>query len=260
MKSAAEQSPGLGSSRAAAGGRTPHALVLFDIDGTLVTTGGAGMAAMVHAGRELFGEGFTAEGIDFAGRLDPLIMPDMLRKIGLTPTRENLAAFREAYSKRLPIELNARAERARALPGVHGVLAELYKTEGVALGLVTGNFATTGSMKLATCGIDHTRFVHNGWGDADGHGIEGERAPTRDALPRHAIGHFEGVYGVRPEGRRVVVIGDTPHDVRCGKVNGCRTLAVATGKSSVEQLAASGADLALADLSDVSRVAEFLLA
>ncbi|MGQ0627491.1 MAG: HAD family hydrolase [Phycisphaerales bacterium] len=238
---------------------TPSRLILWDIDGTLVTTGGAGMAAMVDAGVALFGPTFSADGIDFAGRLDTLIMPDMLRRIGMTPTRESLARFRAGYGERLPGALAAKADRARALPGVLELVDRFHNDPRVAQGIVTGNFAETGVMKLTACGLDPRRFEHNGWGDAAGDGADGSPAPSRDLLPPFALASFAHRHGRHPVRGGAVVIGDTVHDVRCGRVNGCRTIGVATGRTSVEDLAAAGADLALPDLGAVGRIIDFVL-
>src|SRR5579862_7389609 len=127
-------------------------LIFFDIDATLITTGGVGIKAMVQAGRELFGPGFTADGISFAGRLDPLIMADMLARSGCRVSTANLKAFRAAYTRHLPTFLAAGS--GRSLPGVTPLVSRLVATEGVVLGLLTGNFAETGLMKLTACGID----------------------------------------------------------------------------------------------------------
>ena len=239
---------------------TPRDLILFDIDGTLIKTGGAGIIAMERAACQLFGQPVNCEGIEIAGRLDTLIMPDMLRKCGREVTRDQLRTFRAGYGRHLGIALKEQGARCQALPGVLEILSVLRANPGVALGLVTGNFSETGSMKLAACGIDPGWFIHNGWGDGDGHGAhDEERPPTRDALPCVAMTHFHKHHGRAPDPARVVVIGDTPHDVRCGQVNGCRTIAVATGKSSEDDLRQAGAGLVVRDLSDVAGVLEWML-
>src|SRR5262245_27525801 len=100
-------------------------LIFFDIDATLITTGGAGIRAMVDAGRELFGPRFTAEGIRFAGRLDPLILDDMLALSGVEVSRANLDALRAAYPRHLERELAKGS--GRALPGVLPLLDALER-------------------------------------------------------------------------------------------------------------------------------------
>ena len=221
----------------------PSVLILLDIDSTLVTTGGSGLAAMEETGRELVGPEFSEKGVDFAGRLDTLIIPELLTRHGVRPTREALAAFRSTYARRLPRHLERNRDKARALPGALKSVRLLHASARVAMGLVTGNFAETGAMKLRACGFDPAWFAFSGWGDADGDGAqeaEQGRSPTRDALPRIAAEHFERHHGRKPS--RVVVVGDTPHDIRCAKVNGFVGCGVATGHFSIEQLRACGAD------------------
>lgn len=227
-------------------------LVLFDIDGTLITTGGVGIRAMVAAGRELFGQGFTADGIVFAGRLDPLILTDMFRLSGVPTTPENFAAIRRAYAKYLTTEL-ANSTAKRALPGVHDLVASLRRDTSATLGLLTGNFAETGSMKLRACGIEPDHFPIQAWGDESPHD-----PPARNHLPPIAIERDRSRRGRRLPGHAVTIIGDTPHDVACAKAHGCRSLAVATGRSTHAELAAAGADLVATDLSDTAAMLTWL--
>src|SRR5436190_147149 len=124
-------------------------LVLLDIDMTMITTGGSGMKAMADAGRELFGAGFTTDSIDFAGRLDPLIVGEMLLVNGLADTPEHRQRFRIAYREHLHRRL-AQPGIGRSLPGVLQLIDALPR-QGAILGLLTGNFEETGSMKLRAC-------------------------------------------------------------------------------------------------------------
>lgn len=230
-------------------------LTLFDIDATLLVTGGAGMAAMRQAGEALFGHGFTVDGLDFSGRLDPLLMAELLELNGRPASRETLRTFRERYV----VELHNSAERnggrlGRALPGVHDLLARLRESNRP-FGLLTGNFAETGALKLRCCGIDPGWFDPAVWGDESPHD-----EPRRDHLPAVAIQRLKVRTGVDLPADRVTIVGDTPHDVRCARVNGCRSVGVATGKYSMELLRQSGADIVLPDLSDVGGVLEILCA
>ena len=222
-------------------------LVLFDIDMTMITTSRAGMAAMTDAGRELFGDDFNTDWLEFAGRLDPLLVMDIHRSRGHEHTAEGEARFRSLYAKHLGVRLLEKAASCRALPGVIDLLHAVKGDPRLVLGVLTGNWAETGSMKLKACGIDPAWFRVSVWGD------ESESVPpTRDDLPRVAMKRWGGT---PPLG---VIVGDTPHDVRCAKVNGLRALAVATGKFPVEELRASGADLVVTDLSDTREVMAWL--
>lgn len=228
-------------------------LILFDIDGTLLVTAGAGIAAMRDAGRTLFDERFSVDGLEFAGRLDPLLLVELLQLNSQPVTAANLDAFRRAYHQVL-------AERAqdptrsfgRALPGVLGLLEKL-RTAQAAMGLLTGNFAETGAIKLRCCGIDPAWFNPAVWGDDSS-----LSPPSRDHLPAIAMDRARslGLGSIHPGD--VLIVGDTPADVRCARANGCRSVAVATGKYNMQQLKDAGADRVLQDLSDVDRVFDLL--
>lgn len=227
-------------------------LILFDIDATLITTKGAGVRAMVDAGRQIHGPAFTSDGVEFAGRLDPLILQDLLAANGIEPTAGALARMREGYRHALAIRL-AEGETSRPLPGVMAIIARLSTmADRVTTGLLTGNFAETGSMKLQAAGIDPEGFAIRVWGDDSPHD-----PPARDHLPGVAIERVGAAWGRPARGGEVVVIGDTPHDIACARAHGCRVLAVATGKFGRDALA--HADKTVDDLSHVDAVMEWLL-
>ncbi|MDX2131011.1 MAG: HAD hydrolase-like protein [Planctomycetota bacterium] len=227
-------------------------LVLFDIDLTLLTTNGAGMRAMVRAGEALFGGGFHAEGIAFAGRLDPLIIADLFRANGVEPAPDDAARFRAAYAAELARAM-ALPGAARALPGVHDLLGALRARRPgdarLALGVLTGNFEETGTMKLHAAGIDVGQFDVRAWGDQSV-----SRPPVRSDLVVCGMRSYAAVRGASCDASRVVVVGDTEHDVAAARAHGCRALGVATGRTPAPALAEAGADVVFEDLSDTSRV------
>lgn len=225
-------------------------LILFDIDQTLISTDGAGMKAMIEAGRRLFGPGFHSDGVHYAGRLDPLIIADLFAVNAVEATRERLSLFRDVYAACLAETLAV--SRKRVLPGVPSLLGELRRRDEVVLGLLTGNLEETGRMKLAACGVDASCFRLGAWGDESPNAT-----PDRADLVPIASTKYAQLYRRSPEA--VVVIGDTPHDVRCARAHGARSLGVATGYSTEEQLAMAGADLVVNDLSDTGRVVNWLL-
>ena len=225
-------------------------LLLFDIDATLISTSGVGIRAMEAAGRELFGPAFTSTGVEYAGRLDPLIVRDLLIANGLPDSAANAAKLREGYRRHLTEKL-PQTPTARSLPGVPQLLDLLQQR--ATLGLLTGNYADTGSIKLRACGIDPSRFPIAAWGDESPHD-----PPDRTHLPPVALARFRARFGRDVDPARCAIIGDTPHDVRCAKVNGLRALAVATGMFSIDGRQA-GADLVLPDLSDAAAAADWLL-
>lgn len=237
-------------------GRVPSVdgmLILFDIDATLISTSGVGMRALGAAGQELFGAGFTEARTAFAGRLDPVIIADLLRDNGQEPTPEHRRAMRAGYRKHLEKHLDGGAVR-RVLPGVPELLGELRGRDGVVLGLLTGNFPETGAIKLRACGIEPEWFEVAVWADDSPHD-----PPAREHLPAVGIAKYRARKGREIEPSRVTIVGDTPHDVSCALANGCRCLGVATGMFSVEQLLGAGAHRAVVDLSDTAGVVGWLV-
>ncbi len=208
-------------------------LLLFDIDCTLVDTGGAGMAALKEAACELFG----AEGpeLDLAGSTDLGIVRGMLDHFGSDLALEE---FYRTYLTKL--EPNLAAFEGRVLPGVRELLDWLEKS-GATLGLLTGNIAAGAKAKIDYYGLAGYFPIEAGAYGDDHH--------DRNLLGPVALQRARDVHGVDFQAGRAVVIGDTPKDIACGKAMGAATLAVATGGFSVSELREQGADLAVSDLS-----------
>lgn len=227
-------------------------LILFDIDATLITTSRTGIWAMGEAGRELFGPHFDESKVEYAGRLDPLIIGELLLAHGRSPTPAAITEFRAAYKHHLQAKIHEPG-RAQACPGVLELLDALTGIEGLTLGLLTGNYPETGAIKLRASGVDPDRFAIAAWGHESPHD-----PPARDHLPPIAMRKYREKYlrEVAPE--RVTIIGDTPHDVRCALVNRCRVLGVGTGHYTIEQLNAAGAHHAVPDLSDTRAMVRWL--
>jgi phosphoglycolate phosphatase-like HAD superfamily hydrolase len=220
--------------------RAPSTVVLWDIDNTLLYTGGAGSLGMRRAFCDLYGVEDAFASIEFSGRTDAAIFRDAARMHGLEEAslEAEQQRFLDAYVPHLEAALQT--TRGRLMPGVADVLEALSARDGVLQGLGTGNFRRGGELKLRHYGIDH-HFP----GFPGGFGEDSE---LRDVVIAGAISRM--CDGTRP---RVVVVGDTPHDVAAAKANGAVALGVATGRDSVEALLACGADLAFEDLSDVAR-------
>ncbi len=229
-------------------------LLLFDIDGTLLITRRGGILAMEEAGRELFAPSFTVQGVEFAGRLDPLISHDVLARNDIARTQKNLDAFRDGYKRHLMKLLTHETDRTQALPGVHEVVQRLAGRSDVVLGLLTGNWPETGRFKLRSAGLNPDVFPLSVWGDESPHD-----PPRRDHLPPVAMNRYRQRVGRDVNPAHVTIIGDTPHDVQCAKAHGCRVLGVGTGLFTAEQLVASGADHAVATMGDVEGVVEWLM-
>ncbi len=213
-------------------------LILWDIDGTILQSGGAGMKALRAALQAVFGVSGSLEGIEFAGRTDPWIMRQIFSRFGIEETPENLASYVDGYIAALPGTLATSG--ARVLPGVLEILVRATGHPGVAQGLLTGNLRRGAQAKLGFHGLwEH--FPIGAFGDDSG---------VRNELGPHALRRARGHWGVDFPAERVWVVGDTPHDIRCARAFGARVLAVATGSSSVPDLAAHNPDAVLEHLGD----------
>lgn len=221
------------------------ALLLFDIDGTLLHTGGAGGKAMRLAAARLFGEQFSFDGINFNGMLDPDIFAQAAQQSGLNNHHQHHEAFRRVYFDQLKTMLERDAAQVRAMPGIPPLLQTLrqraHEAGDLVLGLLTGNYAHTAPLKLEAARIDPAWFSVTAFGD------EGS---TRADLVALAMRKYEARVGRSPDPSRVIVIGDTPRDVACAKAHQCVAFAVATGSYSVAELTAAGADVSVPSLAD----------
>jgi phosphoglycolate phosphatase len=220
----------------------PRRLILWDIDSTLVNTGSAGQHALVRATIEWFGGEGDLTGVEIAGRTDTGIARQILEKYGKPVTEENIHSFLDRYVALLPDELPKR--NGRVLPGVRDLLEHLAGQPDKTLGLLTGNLERGARLKLGH--YDLWNFFSFG-AFADDHHDRNALGPC--ALIR-AAAHTR--FDFPPE--QVDVIGDTGHDIACGKVFGARTIAVATGSWSRERLAEQGPDFLFDDLANVDEV------
>lgn len=227
-------------------------LVLFDIDGTILLTAGAGRRAIVAA---LAGEVNDASAFDrirFDGKTDPQIVAEMLAAAGQPEPLESprVRALCERYLQLLACELERPTTRTTVMPGVHPLLDRLEAEAGVVLGLLTGNLAEGAALKLRSGGIAPERFRVGAYGSDAAH---------RPDLPPIAARRAEPIFGREPRGAEVVIIGDTPADVACGARIEARALAVATGAYSVADLEACGAHAVFASLRDTDAVVAAIL-
>lgn len=215
-------------------------LVLFDIDGTMLSSEGVGVRSIEETCGEMFAKACSLDGIPVGGRLDPLIWNDVCAKYEINDADGLHATFQKQYTEVL--RKNLQRVEVKVLPGVRKLVAELGALNDVALGLVTGNYEETGRMKVEKAGLDIAMFTANAWG------TDGE---VRNDLPPVAIAKH-GKAGP------VVLLGDTTHDVTSGKSAGCHVIAVCTGSHDSAILAAANPDLLLEDLSDVEAVLSWI--
>ena len=221
-------------------------LLLFDIDGTLINSGGAGIYALKLALGERFGITDDLSDIEIAGMTDSGIVVSILNKHKLPATKENITAFLDSYVHFLSLELPRR--QGKLLPGVLELLNKLKSRKHLVLALLTGNVSRGAELKLDHYGVWH--FFEFG-AFADDH-------QDRNQLGPFARARAKEKHGLEFSASEIDVIGDTPRDIACGKAFGARTIAVATGTWTREQLAEHHPDFLIDDLAEVDRVIDTL--
>jgi phosphoglycolate phosphatase-like HAD superfamily hydrolase len=211
---------------------------LFDIDGTLIASGGAGKAALEAALADEFGIDHLIEKLQLSGRTDRAIIADLFRLHVIDDTPENHERLRDAYLRHLPHYLARCA--GHVLPGIAELLVHLSGRDDVAIGLLTGNVRAGAQVKLGYFGLHHY-FAFGGFGD---HHLD------RDDVAREALDAVRRRLNGSVNLERIWVVGDTPLDIRCARCIGVRAVAVASGWHSLDELAEHQPDLLLADLSN----------
>ena len=212
-------------------------ICLFDIDGTLISSGGAGKTALEEALADEFGVAHLIEKLQLSGRTDRAIVRDLFRLHVIDETPENLRRLTAAYLRHLPAHLR---DKGRVLPGVVELLTKLRGRKDVLVGLLTGNVRDGARVKLGHFGL-HEHFPFGGFGDLHF---------DRDDVAREALAEVKRLLNGSADPGRIWVVGDTPLDVRCARAIGARAAAVATGWHGRDELADHRPDLLLTDLSD----------
>lgn len=223
-------------------------LILFDIDGTLVSTGAAGSEAMRRAFADLSGIPDAFAGIEMSGKTDPLILREALAKHQLDASAVPVEAFYERYIPQLRLTLQEPRVQRRLMPGILDLLPALQAQSEVLLGLLTGNIALGAQLKLESFGIWH--YFQLGAYGSDHH--------DRNALVPIAHQRVQALLGQTVRAEETFVIGDTPRDIACAQVHGARAVAVATGRYTVAELQQHRPEHCLADLGDVQAVLRLL--
>ena len=203
-------------------------VVLFDIDGTILRSGGVGRIAMERALTHVFGSSGNRE-YRYDGKTDRQIVRELMREHGLDDEAidEEMDRLLDMYLSGLNAELDSGKRSVHVYPGVREILDELEHEASVTLGLLTGNIEGGARAKLRAAGIDIARFKVNAFGSDH---------EDRPELPAVAQRRAREMLGADIAGNRVIVIGDTPADIRCGEAIGARAIGVATGNYTVEEL------------------------
>lgn len=226
-------------------------LVLFDIDGTILSTHGAAKRAFHRALLETYGTAGPIATLPFDGKTDRQIARELLGAAGLDATAIDGSFDRlwQVYLEALASEMAAPQTRTIVHPGVAELLERLSGMEqDYLVGLLTGNIERGASIKLSAVGLEH-HFRFGAYGSDSEHRVE---------LPAVAVRRARAISGRDFRGHDIVIIGDTPSDMTCGAGLDVRAIGVATGRHDPESLAAAGAWAVLPDLADTERVLRLL--
>jgi phosphoglycolate phosphatase-like HAD superfamily hydrolase len=226
-------------------------VVLFDIDGTILKSGGVGRIAMERALTSVFGSPGARE-YRYDGKTDRQIVRESMRLDGRTDEEidANMDRLLDAYVSNLHEELALPTRKVQIFPGILELFDALENEPKVVLGLLTGNIEPGAKAKLGAAGIDISRFKVNAFGS------DHEHRPELPGIAQTRAGTF---LGADVAGDRVIVIGDTPADIRCGETIGARAIGVATGRYTTDELASHGAYAVFETLADTNAVMEKIM-
>ena len=221
-------------------------LVLFDIDGTLLLAHGAGRRAVHRAMMDVFGV-TGPEQHPFDGKTDPQIVRELGTLAGVSEAliAERMTPALDQYYGYLEADITGAPHGVELLPGVHDLLDALEARDDVMLGLLTGNIESGASLKLRAVNIAPERFIV---------GAYGSDAAVRPALPAIAQARAAKRLGAHLPGSRIVIVGDTPHDLTCGNEIGARAIGVETGRFRAAELHPHNPLAVFADLRDTAAV------
>jgi phosphoglycolate phosphatase-like HAD superfamily hydrolase len=230
----------------------PRRLILFDIDGTLLWTRGAAKRAFLQAMIEVYGTAGPIATHAFGGKTDPQIARELLRLAGFDDADidEGLPLLWVAYTRELRSELQSPLHETVVLPGVRDLVARLTAMADVLVGLVTGNIAEGAALKLASASLDGVFRL----------GAYGSDSERREELPPVAVQRARDLAGIEFRGRDIIVIGDTPADMTCGRGLDVCSIGVTTGSFDEATLRDAGAHTVFATLADTDQVVDALLA
>lgn len=225
-------------------------IALFDIDGTLILSGGAGLRAMNESFRQIFGVRNALLNVNMAGRTDTSIIIEALDVSDIPHDDFKLEEFRNRYYDLIAREIKRSGNGKKVMPGVRRLIPELAERQkkGVYLGLLTGNWERSGRIKLAHFGLDRY-FTFGAFADDSG---------DRNELLPFAIERFDKIHGMKARPEDVFVIGDTPADILCARPHGAATIAVGASHYTTKQLSSYQPDYLFEDLSDVDKILEIL--
>jgi phosphoglycolate phosphatase-like HAD superfamily hydrolase len=229
--------------------RTGPTLVLFDIDGTLILSGKAGLRGLAGAVRQLYGVTDALDHVPVAGRTDRAIVGDVLTGLGRTADPDEIDRLRATYLDQLQMEIvKPVPDKSGVLPGVHGLLDAIDAREDLRAGLLTGNFEQGARIKLEHFALWH-RFPFGAFGDDH---------VDRRALVPVALARAQAAGYAAASAADAVIIGDTPLDVDCAIAHGARVIGVTTGHYGRAELEAAGAGLVVGSLEEIDTLLRWI--
>ena len=223
-------------------------VLLFDIDGTLVLSGGAGVKALNQAFYDMFHVKNVLAHVNLAGRTDTSILIDALEENQINVNGSTIEEFKELYYNLLIDEIKVPSDKKFVMPGIMPLLQELHQRPSVYLGLLTGNWETSGRIKLKHFGLDHY-FSFGAFADDSG---------VRDELLPFAVERYSKKFNQIPQPHQVYVIGDTPADIQCARPHGAVSVAVGAAHYTVEQLEKYNPDYLFSDFSNTEEILSVL--
>lgn len=223
-------------------------LLLFDIDGTLLMSGGAGKRAMSKAFVILYGHDSVMESISMSGRTDDLILKEAYEKSSVPFTKDELRRYKKIYFEILKKEILKPHTDKRLMPGIHRLLPLLNERNNISLGLLTGNWQQSGYIKIGHFGLqDYFPF-----------GAFSDDSPIRHKLIPIAIKRFKEYSKMTITPDNIFVIGDTPADIQCTKPYGVKSIAVGAAHHSIDELKQHDPDYIFKDLEECDQFLELL--
>ncbi|MBN2104532.1 HAD hydrolase-like protein [bacterium] len=222
-------------------------LLLFDIDGTLLMSGGAGRSALNRAFTHVYGFDNGFQNVSMMGRTDPLIVKEVLKKHRIPWEENRIRTFQQVYYQFLEQELAAPEPAKSLCPGITGLLKKLSADKKIVLGILTGNWERGAYLKLRHFQIEHYFKL----------GAYADDAAERVDLVPVALKRFEMLYGQSIPSHHVYVIGDTPLDIIAARPHKARTVGVATGYHNKESIQQENPDIVFESFQDVEEVAQY---